>query len=112
MALKLENYENEQGQKIEYWRIGRIFISFADKIVNIYMQGYVNQEARLNNKMYVEERIFNLPDIETIQNEDGTTTEVEHSYPFNDDETDTYSLRPLLYTELKKYKFFENAIDC
>jgi len=110
MALKLD-YENEQGQTIEYWRIGRIFVDFTGKFINIYMQGYVSEEARLNNKMYVEERIFNLPDIETID-EDGTTTEVEHSYPFDDDETDTYSLRPLLYTELKKYKFFENAIDC
>ena len=106
MALKI-NYENEQGQSIEYWRIGRIFISFADKIVNIYMQGYVNQEARLNNKMYVEEKIFNLP--ETIN--DGENV-IELTFPFDENENDEYSLRPMLYEKLKQFEFFKNAIDC
>ncbi len=108
MALKLD-YENEQGQKIEYWRIGRIFISFADKIVNIYVQGYVSEQARLDNKLYVEERIFNLP--ETIYDEKGEIIKTIE-YPFDNNEKDEYSLRPTLYNLLKQFEFFKKAIDC
>ena len=103
MALKLENYENENGVKITYWKIGRIFISFSDKICNVYIQGYVDEQARLNDKMYVEERIFNFP-----ENENG----VEFPFPFDDNENDEYSLRPMLYEKLKQFEFFKDAVDC
>jgi hypothetical protein len=59
MALK-QPFTTDYGITVEYWKIIEINISWIMKTARIRLAGYVSQEARESNKMFLENKYYNI----------------------------------------------------
>ena len=59
MALQ-QIIQHETGTYSQYWRVVKTHINHASKIAEVYVWGYVSEQARDENKRQLDERMFTV----------------------------------------------------
>lgn len=61
MALQV-NLNNTYGVPLLYWKISAIHLAYQHKKCQIYVVGYYNEQARLDEKKPIETNVYTIKD--------------------------------------------------
>jgi hypothetical protein len=109
MALQIE-FETATGEVYSnsYWRIVQLNFDVNFKEAHITLHGYVNEDARDNNKLHFDERHYIVKNGKAFAGEEQT-----YDITFGQDVLEVQGVNPAIkaYAYIKAQDEFNNAVD-